>query len=115
MVPALKHCVLTASVIALWLAGSAQAQTPSQPPQASPGAAPQAAAAAGRPNILVIWGDDIGTWNISHNNRGMMGYQTPNIDRIADGVFPSPTTTPSRAARLGAPPSSAATCLCAPA
>ncbi|MGH6921614.1 MAG: arylsulfatase, partial [Geminicoccaceae bacterium] len=37
-----------------------------------------------RPNILVIWGDDIGTWNISHNNRGMMGYETPNIDRIAD-------------------------------
>ncbi len=36
-----------------------------------------------QPNILVIWGDDIGTWNISHNNRGMMGYQTPNIDRIA--------------------------------
>jgi arylsulfatase len=33
--------------------------------------------------VLVIWGDDIGTWNISHNNRGMMGYQTPNIDRIA--------------------------------
>lgn len=37
-----------------------------------------------KPNILVIWGDDIGTWNISHNNRGMMGYMTPNIDRIAD-------------------------------
>ncbi len=36
-----------------------------------------------KPNILVIWGDDIGTWNISHNNRGMMGYMTPNIDRIA--------------------------------
>jgi arylsulfatase A-like enzyme len=36
-----------------------------------------------KPNILVIWGDDIGTWNISHNNRGMMGYQTPNIDRLA--------------------------------
>jgi len=30
-------------------------------------------AAANQPNILVIWGDDIGTWNISHNNRGMMG------------------------------------------
>jgi arylsulfatase A-like enzyme len=40
-----------------------------------------------KPNILVIWGDDIGTWNISHNNRGMMGYKTPNIDRIAkEGV-----------------------------
>ena len=36
-----------------------------------------------KPNILVIWGDDIGTWNISHNNRGMMGYKTPNIDKLA--------------------------------
>ena len=36
-----------------------------------------------RPNILVIWGDDIGFWNLSTNNMGMMGYQTPNIDRIA--------------------------------
>ncbi len=36
-----------------------------------------------QPNILVIWGDDIGYWNISHNNHGMMGYRTPNIDRIA--------------------------------
>ena len=40
-------------------------------------------AADKKPNILVIWGDDIGTWNISHNDRGMMGYETPNIDRIA--------------------------------
>ena len=42
-----------------------------------------AVAADKKPNILVIWGDDIGTWNISHNSRGMMGYQTPNIDRVA--------------------------------
>jgi len=47
----------------------------------------QAQESAKKPNILVIWGDDIGTWNISHNNRGMMGYKTPNIDRIAkEGV-----------------------------
>lgn len=40
-----------------------------------------------KPNILVLWGDDIGFWNISYNNRGMMGYRTPNIDRIAqEGV-----------------------------
>jgi len=40
-----------------------------------------------KPNILIIWGDDIGYWNISHNNQGMMGYRTPNIDRIAkEGV-----------------------------
>ena len=36
-----------------------------------------------KPNILVIWGDDIGYWNVSAYNHGMMGYQTPNIDRIA--------------------------------
>ena len=40
--------------------------------------------AANKPNILVIWGDDIGWFNISAYNRGMMGYKTPNIDRIAN-------------------------------
>ena len=42
-----------------------------------------AAAQQQKPNILVIMGDDIGYWNISAYNRGMMGYRTPNIDRIA--------------------------------
>lgn len=37
-----------------------------------------------KPNILVIWGDDVGEFNISAYNMGMMGYKTPNIDRIAD-------------------------------
>jgi arylsulfatase len=36
-----------------------------------------------KPNILVIWGDDIGQFNISAYNMGMMGYRTPNIDSIA--------------------------------
>ena len=36
----------------------------------------------GKPNILVIWGDDIGISNLSCYSRGMMGYFTPNIDRI---------------------------------
>ena len=58
----------------------AQATKPA-PAAKAPAATPK------RPNILVIWGDDIGTWNISHNNRGMMGYRTPNIDRVAtEGV-----------------------------
>ncbi len=39
---------------------------------------------ASKPNILILWGDDIGWWNISYNNRGQMGYRTPNIDRIAN-------------------------------
>jgi arylsulfatase len=43
-----------------------------------------AAAAQGKPNIIVIWGDDIGWGNISAYNHGIMGYKTPNIDRIAD-------------------------------
>jgi arylsulfatase len=43
--------------------------------------------AAGKPNILILWGDDIGWWNISYNSRGQMGYFTPNIDRVAhEGV-----------------------------
>ncbi|MEM7145591.1 MAG: arylsulfatase [Verrucomicrobiota bacterium] len=47
-----------------------------------------AAAETDKPNILVIWGDDIGQFNVSAYNRGMMGYQTPNIDRIAnEGVL----------------------------
>jgi arylsulfatase len=60
-----------------------------------------------KPNILVIWGDDIGTWNISHNNRGMMGYQTPNIDRIAaEGLaftdyYAQQSCTAGRAAFIG--------------
>jgi len=40
-------------------------------------------AADKRPNILVIWGDDIGQDNISAYHRGLMGSRTPNIDRIA--------------------------------
>jgi len=60
-----------------------------------------------KPNILVIWGDDIGTWNISHNNRGMMGYTTPNIDRIAnEGIaftdyYGQQSCTAGRAAFVG--------------
>jgi arylsulfatase len=60
-----------------------------------------------KPNILVIWGDDIGIWNISHNSRGMMGYETPNIDRIAkEGIaftdyYGQQSCTAGRAAFIG--------------
>ena len=49
----------------------AQAQAPQQP-----------APSAGKPNILVIFGDDVGITNISRYSNGLMGYETPNIDRI---------------------------------
>ncbi|WP_319547685.1 arylsulfatase [Desulfogranum marinum] len=42
------------------------------------------AEASPKPNILVIWGDDIGISNVSAYTKGVMGYRTPNIDRIAD-------------------------------
>lgn len=43
-----------------------------------------ASAQTDKPNILIIWGDDVGMWNISAYHRGMMGGSTPNIDRIAN-------------------------------
>jgi arylsulfatase A-like enzyme len=47
-----------------------------------------ASAATDKPNILIIWGDDIGQFNVSAYNLGMMGYKTPNIDSIAkDGAL----------------------------
>ena len=62
---------------------------PAAQPDATPEATPGAGNGAGRrPNILVIFGDDIGYWNISAYNLGMMGYRTPNIDRIGrEGVL----------------------------
>ena len=47
-------------------------------------AATMQAEAQDQPNILIIWGDDIGQFNISAYNNGIMGYKTPNIDRLAD-------------------------------
>src|SRR5512137_268751 len=41
-------------------------------------------AADKKPNIVIIWGDDIGQSNISAYSKGMMGYRTPNIDRVAN-------------------------------
>jgi len=60
-----------------------------------------------KPNILVIWGDDVGISNISFNTRGLMGYQTPNIDRIArEGIsftdyYGQQSCTAGRAAFIG--------------
>src|ERR1043166_2423504 len=64
---------------------------------------PAAAPAGKKPNILVIFGDDIGTWNVSAYSLGMMG-KTPNIDRIGkEGIvftdhYGQPSCTAGRAA-----------------
>ena len=57
--------------------------TPVQTAQAQQQQRPAAAPSGRKPNILVIWGDDIGIANISAYSDGLMGYETPNIDRIA--------------------------------
>jgi arylsulfatase len=63
---------------------SADAQSPAGTSAKKPATAE---AAAGKPNILVLWGDDIGVTNISAYSDGVMGYSTPNIDRLAkEGV-----------------------------
>jgi arylsulfatase len=57
------------------------AATLTQAQKATP--AGSAAPSGGKPNILILWGDDIGVANISAYSGGLMGYETPNIDRIA--------------------------------
>jgi arylsulfatase A-like enzyme len=61
-------------------------------------AMPSAGHAQDKPNILVIWGDDIGYWNVSHNNRGMMATRRPTSTGLPAKAYRSPTTTGSRAA-----------------
>jgi arylsulfatase len=75
---------LTLMALACGLACNAAApgQAPAKSSEPTPAAAP-AQTAGKKPNILIIWGDDIGYWNISAYNQGMMGFRTPNIDRIA--------------------------------
>jgi hypothetical protein len=134
---------LMAGAVLGWLAGSGRLQpapraeaalgTASRPP-AKEGAAPCCEQGAGRgmllaraqdekketgkdgkkPNILVIWGDDIGWFNPSCYHQGIMGYQTPNIDRIAKEGRGSPTGTGSRAAPPAGPRSSPARVRSAP-
>ena len=70
--------VLCTSSLAAWACAEA---VPSAAPAGQSVAAPKAAAKR-KPNILVIWGDDIGQFNVSAYNMGMMGYRTPSIDRI---------------------------------
>ena len=67
-----------ASLLALSTALSTRAEAQEQPGTPAPSSSP-----GGKPNILVLWGDDIGIANLSTYSGGLMGYETPNIDRIA--------------------------------
>jgi hypothetical protein len=96
---------ITASVLA--------AATPVQTAQAQQ--RPAAPAAGQKPNILFIMGDDIGWFNVSAYNMGIMGYRTPNIDRVCPVMkaarpavqlcwpYQSVNTAPSLPMRSGSP------------
>ena len=67
---------------------SAQQKKTTTAPKATTNSPAPAHGNAGKPNIVIIWGDDIGQTNISAYSMGMMGYRTPNIDRVAkEGVI----------------------------
>jgi len=87
---------LATLVVMVALSGPVRAQTP------------VAKAPTQRPNILIIMGDDIGYWNLSYNNRGMMGYRTPNIDRIAAEGMSFTDYYGEQSCTAAAPPSSPA-------
>ena len=81
---------------ALTANAEAQAQTAATPIGSKP------------PRILVIWGDDTGIRNISHNSRGMMGFMTPNMTASRVRECASPTIAASKVAPQAARFSSAA-------
>ncbi len=100
-----RRNVLLSSASLLAIAAARPSIAAAQEPAPAP--APAAPGGSGKPNILVIWGDDVGIWNISHNSQGMMGYRTPNIDRIANeglsftDYYGQQSCTAGRAAFLG--------------
>jgi arylsulfatase len=76
-----RRSILMSSASLLALAATRPTAAHAQSPEpAGKTAAPQAGS---KPNILVLWGDDIGIANVSTYSNGLMGYETPNIDRIA--------------------------------
>jgi arylsulfatase A-like enzyme len=84
-----RRTVLMGSVSTLAVAGmvddafaQAKKRQPAQPQSQLQPPAKEPNAAARKPNIVFIWGDDIGQTNLSIYSRGLMGYHTPNIDRI---------------------------------
>jgi len=69
-----RHSVSTLGLLGILLLPAAGFSAEAPPPAATPA----------KPNIVIIWGDDIGQSNVSAYSRGVMGYKTPNIDRVAN-------------------------------
>src|SRR5262245_34852553 len=77
-----RRSVLLSGASLLAMAATSRGAANAQ--ETAPAAAQQpTAGGGGKPNILIIWGDDIGLANVSAYSHGLMGYHTPNIDRVA--------------------------------
>jgi len=77
----MKRTVKLSLLLLLCLTFAARAQQTKSEPKAT-------SSQKGKPNIVIIWGDDIGQANLSCYSMGVMGYKTPNIDRVAkEGVI----------------------------
>lgn len=84
----LIYFILVLSLSVGYHSSSAQQKKTTTAPKATTNSPAPAQGNAGKPNIVIIWGDDIGQTNISAYSMGMMGYRTPNIDRVAkEGVI----------------------------
>lgn len=81
-----KTSIYLAIVVAGFLGGSAQLCAQKKATKPAPAASQKAK--SDKPNIVIIWGDDIGQSNVSAYSMGVMGYKTPNIDRVAkEGIL----------------------------
>ena len=77
-----QHLAVKSSKARMWAAvGGILALAAMTTTAVAPAKAADAPKQQKKPNILIIWGDDIGQFNISAYNMGQMGYRTPNIDR----------------------------------
>ncbi len=76
-----KHVIRLMPLLILLVVSTTDSTAQAKKTPAKQAAAP--AADKGKPNIVIIWGDDVGWYNISAYNLGSMGYKTPNIDRLA--------------------------------
>jgi arylsulfatase A-like enzyme len=82
--PALSRRNMLLGSSALVAAATMTSGALAQAQKAAPVPAPATPGGANKPNIVIIWGDDIGQSDISAYSRGLMGFKTPNIDRIAN-------------------------------
>lgn len=105
-IPAISRLAASALAITAAISASASAQTADTTAETSATAESTPAAPGGKPNVIIIFPDDVGWSNVSAYGHGVMGYTTPNIDKLAaEGAmftehYAQPSSTAGRAALI---------------